>query len=110
MPARLDPFPPHVDHVIATKHGGRTELRNLAFTCAHCNGHKGSDIAGIDPSADTLVPLFNPRTQRWADHFRWDGPRLDGISPASRATVRVLAINAGRRIAVRTQLMAEGAY
>lgn len=110
MPVRLDPFPPHVDHVIAKKHGGRTELRNLALTCAHCNGHKGSDIAGIDQLTRTLVPLFNPRAQQWVDHFRWDGPLLVGTSPAGRAAIRVLAINAGRRIAVRTQLMAEGAY
>ena len=110
MPVRFDPFPPHVDHVIAVKHGGRTDLRNLAFTCAHCNGHKGSDIASLDPVTDTLVPLYNPRRDKWDDHSRWDGPLLVGKSPTARATVRVLAINAGRRIAVRTQLMAEGAY
>jgi hypothetical protein len=110
MPVRFDPFPPHVDHVIAKKHGGRTHSANLAFTCAHCNGHKGTDIAGIDPVTRILAPLYNPRAERWTDHFRWDGPLLVGETPTARATIRVLAINAGRRIAVRTQLMAEGAY
>ena len=110
MPVRFDPFPAHVDLVIATKHGGRTLMRNLAFAGAHCNGHKGTDLAGIDPGTDTLVPLFNPRLDRWGDHFHWDGPLLMGQTPTGRATVRVLAINAGRRVAVRAQLMAEGVY
>lgn len=110
MPVRFDPFPAHVDHVIATKHGGRTDAGNLAFTCAHCNGHKVSDIAGIDPVTEALVPLFNPRAERWANHFGRDGPVLVGKTATARATIRVLAINAGRRVAVRAQLVAEGAY
>lgn len=85
-------------------------MSNLAFACAHCNGHKGTDIAGIDPMTSLLVPLFNPRTDRWADHFRWDGPLLVGRTSTARATIRVPAINAGRRIPVRTMLMAEGVY
>ena len=109
MPVRLDPFPPQVDHVIARKHGGRTDSGTLALTCAHCNGHKGSDIAGIDPVTGAMAPLYSPRADRWHDHFRWDGPVLLGKTPAARATIRVLAINAGRRIAVRAQLMDEGA-
>jgi len=35
------------------------------------------------------VPLFNPRSQRWSDHFRWsdDGIRIIGLTPAGRGTV-----------------------
>lgn len=29
-----------VDHVIAKKHGGRTELANLALACTICNKYK----------------------------------------------------------------------
>lgn len=39
----------HVDHIIAEKHGGRTELDNLALACAFCNRAKGTDIASILP-------------------------------------------------------------
>ncbi len=70
----------------------------------------GTDIAGIDPVTDTLAPLFNPRADGWDDHFRWDWPLLVGRTPVGRTTIRVLAIDAGRRIAVRAQLMAEGVY
>jgi hypothetical protein len=31
----------HIDHVIAHKLGGRTELVNAQFMCAHCNSSKG---------------------------------------------------------------------
>jgi hypothetical protein len=57
-----------------------------------------------------IVPLFNPRTDRWADHFRWDGPLLAGISAAARATIEVLEINHPVRVALRESLIAEGVF
>jgi 5-methylcytosine-specific restriction endonuclease McrA len=60
----------HVDHIIAEKHGGLTELDNLALACAVCNRAKGTDIASLIPGTDRLVRLFNPRVDRWDDHFR----------------------------------------
>ena len=33
----------HIDHVIAHKHGGRTELANAQFLCSHCNPSKGAN-------------------------------------------------------------------
>src|ERR1044072_3449728 len=62
-------FPHQPDHLIALKHGGVTALANLALACVDCNRFKGSDIASIDPVTGELVPLFNPRTQYWYDHF-----------------------------------------
>jgi 5-methylcytosine-specific restriction endonuclease McrA len=39
---------PHVpDHVIARKHGGISELANLAWSCYLCNHLKGSDIGRV---------------------------------------------------------------
>ena len=42
----LVPF--EVDHILAIKHGGKAVPENLAWCCALCNRHKGSDIASID--------------------------------------------------------------
>jgi 5-methylcytosine-specific restriction endonuclease McrA len=43
-------FAPHeIDHIIAKKHGGRTEAENLALSCTLCNKYKGSDPASVDP-------------------------------------------------------------
>ena len=59
-----------VDHVISRKHGGKTEPANLALSCARCNRAKGSDISSVDPATSRLSRLFNPRIDRWSDHFK----------------------------------------
>jgi hypothetical protein len=42
-----------------------------------------------------LVRLFNPRAEKWNEHFRWsrDGTRLEGRTPQGRATVVALDVN-----------------
>lgn len=50
-----------VDHVISVKHGGRTELDNLALSCASCHQRKGTDIGSIVQETERFVALFNPR-------------------------------------------------
>ena len=59
-----------VEHVIPRQHGGRDDLWNLALACLHCNVHKGPNLSGIDPETNKIEPLFNPRTDTWADHFQ----------------------------------------
>jgi hypothetical protein len=39
------------------------------------------------------VPLFNPRNDKWDEHFCWDGPVLFGKTPVGRTTIDVLNIN-----------------
>ena len=97
-------FPHEVDHVIARKHGGQTELDNLAYACFECNRHKGSDIASIDPDIGLITPLFNPRTQKWHEHFRFQSKLIVPITPEARTTVFLLRLNAPDRIAERQRL------
>lgn len=97
-----------VDHVIAEKHGGPTAADNLALSCLFCNRRKGSDIAAIDPADGSIVPLFDPRSQSWADHFRLNGPRVTGLTPTGRATVQLLQMNHPDRIAERVELLRTG--
>ena len=54
-----------IDHIIAVKHRGETEIDNLALSCALCNKHKGSDIASIDPVTGEVVALYHPRRDTW---------------------------------------------
>src|SRR5215211_2726727 len=63
-------FPHEPDHLIAQKHDGQTVFANLALACFDCNRFKGSDIASIDVVSGQVVGLFNPRTERWSEHFR----------------------------------------
>ncbi len=37
LPDNLSFFPHEIDHIIAEKHGGKTEANNLAYTCCRCN-------------------------------------------------------------------------
>ena len=90
-----------MEHIIPLKHGGGDELKNLALACSECNLKKSSDLAGIDPDTNTLTPLFNPRHDRWEEHFAWNGLRIIGLTSVGRTTVRVLDLNAPARLRVR---------
>jgi hypothetical protein len=59
------------DHIFASQHLGPTSLHYLALACARCNRHKGPNVAGVDQSSGHIVPLYNPRTDIWRDHFEW---------------------------------------
>jgi 5-methylcytosine-specific restriction endonuclease McrA len=69
-----------VEHIIPVARGGTDDEENLWLSCPVCNGHKAAKTEGVDPVTRTAVPLFNPRTQRWTEHFRWseDGLRVEG--------------------------------
>ena len=96
------------DHIIARSHGGETTLENLAFACFHCNNFKGTNVAGVDPGSGEIVRLFHPRSAVRADHFRWDGERLVGLTAVGRVTIRTLRLNHPLRLAVRRSLLREG--
>ena len=59
-----------LEHIVPKKHGGTDNLNNLALACIDCNLHQGSNLTGYDPETGEITELFNPRTQRWTDHFR----------------------------------------
>lgn len=110
FPADLSWLPFQIDHVIAEKHGGRSDSSNLALSCYYCNSYKGPNIAGIDPEGDPeiAVQLFHPRRQDWSDHFVWNGARLQGRTPTGRTTIAVLRINAIEAIEFRELLLDTG--
>jgi hypothetical protein len=108
FPADLSLLPFQIDHIISEKLGGRTVFENLALSCERCNSHKGPLAAGYLQGQH--VPLFNPRKDRWSDHFEWKGARLIGRTPVGQVTIDVLAINLPYRVRLRAALIDEGAY
>jgi hypothetical protein len=100
-----DEFSFHIDHIVATKHGGQTEADNLCLSCFVCNTHKGSDITSIDHTTGTVVTLYHPRQQVWADHFRLDKAFIVPLTPHGRATAALLRFNATERLAEREILL-----
>jgi hypothetical protein len=59
------------------------------------NGFKSDHTQGRDPVTGEEARLFNPRTQRWTEHFAWseDGTQIVGLTPRGRATAVVLQLN-----------------
>lgn len=102
-----------VDHVISEKHRGPTEEGNLAYACLTCNRNKGSDIASLSSATGTLVRFFNPRSDRWSEHFRLedaDGITIVPLSDIGEATVRIFGMNAPERLLERQALRSIDRY
>ena len=68
------------DHVISRKHGGITDLSNLALSCARCNRAEGTDVGSVSQTSGQFVRLFNPRIDRWEEHFRLEGAQIVGVT------------------------------
>jgi hypothetical protein len=100
-----------VEHVISEKHGGETVAENLAYACVFCNQHKGSDIASLT-DAGQLTRLFNPREERWGDHFAFetDGILIRAQTEIGAVTIKLLQFNHEDRIVEREVLRATGRY
>lgn len=108
LPELVTFFPHEVDHMVAEKHGGATIAENLALTCWRCNRHKGSDLGSFDPLSGAFAFLFNPRTQRWGEHFVVEAGVLRGLTPEGRATAYLLQCNTPARVAERRRLSEAG--
>jgi hypothetical protein len=108
LPQAESELPFSIDHIKARKHQGTTTLDNLALACTFCNLHKGPNIGGSDPVTGQFCRLFNPRNDRLADHFRWDGLKIRGITSIGRVTVEVLVMNAEEQLAARRILLRSG--
>ena len=103
-------FRHQVDHIIADQHKGGDEPSNLALACIHCNLHKGPNIASLDPVTRELTRLYDPRRDRWREHFAWQGAVLVGLTAVGRTTIEVLAINDPDMVETREQFTTEGRF
>jgi hypothetical protein len=88
-------MPLDFDHLLPEALGGATVRENLWLACSRCNDFKGNRREAADPLPGAIVPLFNPRTQRWTEHLAWSltGERILGRSPTGRATIEALRLN-----------------
>ncbi|MDB6021336.1 MAG: endonuclease [Pedosphaera sp.] len=97
-----------VDHIISRKHGGITELSNLALSCARCNRAKGTDVGSIHPGSGEFVRFFNPRQDRWSEHFGLEGVRIIGLTRIGHVTALLLRFNENERLLERMLLQQAG--
>src|SRR5262245_27186079 len=99
-----------VDHIISEKHGGPTQEDNLGHACVFCNQAKGSDIGSIHWESGQFVRFFNPRTDRWADHFFLKDYRIESITEIGAVTARILQFNLLERLLERQALALVSRY
>jgi hypothetical protein len=100
----------HIDHVVPVAAAGETRADNLALACVSCSLHKSARQTAQDPESGRAVALFNPRTDIWLEHFRWEGVHLAGLSPTGRATIAALLMNRPLILAIRAEEAAVGRH
>jgi hypothetical protein len=92
----------HIEHITPESAGGPSELGNLALACPGCNLAKSSRVFATDPATTQPSRLFNPRADRWVEHFSWDeNRRVVGLTPVGRTTIAALDMNHSRRVLIR---------
>lgn len=91
----------HTEHIVPRSRGGDSRLENLASACPGCNLGKSNRVEARDLQTGQIAPLFNPRVDRWCDHFGWDGYRVVPRTAMGRATAAALDFNHPRRIQIR---------
>ena len=65
-----------------------------------------------EASSRRRITIFNPRKQRWAEHFVWsdDFTLLVGLTPTGRATVATLQMNQQKMVNLRRLLGLAGLH
>jgi hypothetical protein len=99
-----------IEHIVPKSKQGLDEEPNLWLACRLCNNLKNDQTEGLDSESGQTIPLFNPRRQRWVEHFEWseDGTRILGRTPCGRATVIALQLNNLIAVTVRREWVAAG--
>ena len=94
-----------IDHIIPKSAGAGHDPENLALACPHCNAHKWTAVEASDPLTGVIAPLFNPRRDKWDEHFEWlGGGELGGRTMTGRATIAALQMNAPAMVELRLLL------
>jgi HNH endonuclease len=96
------------DHIISKKHGGPTLSNNLAWACAVCNSHKGTDLGTLVGDPARLIRFYNPRADRWSGNFNLNGYSIDPLTQEGEGNVKILPLNDGHRLEERKALKEVG--
>jgi len=100
----------HIEHIVAQQHLLDDSIQNLALACRDCNCQKGPNLTSIDPATREINRLFNPRLDRWEDHFEARGALIVGRTAVGEVTSRLLHFNAVERVRMRHELIENGEF
>jgi 5-methylcytosine-specific restriction endonuclease McrA len=106
------PGPFHIDHIVPSSKGGNSNLKNLAYACNGCNGHKYQKTHAADPLTGEMVELFHPRNNQWKKHFKWSNDFLlvEGLTSTGRATIEAMYLNRMELVNLRAVLSEIGKH
>lgn len=79
-----------IDHILPQAARGSPDPVNRAIACPTCNRNKADRTMAVDPVTGRRVCLFNPRVDRWQDHFRFLDGSAVGTTSKGRATAHLL--------------------
>jgi hypothetical protein len=109
LPHKASFFVFQIEHIIAIKHGGSSDAKNLAFSCPICNRNKGTDLGALSGKPPKLTRLFNPRVDIWADHFSLHtNGEIKAKTLIGEATVSLLDLNNVESVMDRGKLLNAG--
>ena len=92
----------HIEHIRPRHEGGKDETSNYALSCQHCNRSKWHYLTGEDPETGKEQRLFDPRKDKWNEHFRIERKiHVRGKTPVGRATEIRLKMNQPRQLQAR---------
>ncbi|MDX1950821.1 MAG: HNH endonuclease [Verrucomicrobiota bacterium] len=92
----------HIEHIHPRVKDGVNEIENYALSCMPCNRAKSYHITGKDLKSGKEERLFNPRQDKWADHFKIrDKLYVCGKTAIGRATENRLQLNQPRQLEAR---------
>lgn len=78
------------EHINPRSDTGTDSFANLAASCPRCNLNKGKKKQGKDFVTGKVNPFFNPRIDKWKDHFGIVAGQIVGKTPIGRATASTL--------------------
>jgi 5-methylcytosine-specific restriction endonuclease McrA len=72
-PESISGFRLSIEHINPEAKGGKSVEENLWLACHACNEFKAARTHGRDTVTGKRVRLWNPRRQKWLDHFHGAG-------------------------------------
>lgn len=71
---------------------------------------KAANVGSIAERTGILIRLYNPRIDKWPQHFQLNGPRIAALSEIGEVTVKTLRFNDDERLLEREILQTKGRY
>ncbi len=75
-----------------------------------CNRFKGPNVGSFDPETGNLVPFFNPRKQKWTDHFKIQNALIIPLTAEARVTEKIFRFNDEDRVTERKYMIEAGLF